>query len=175
MKLNSSNEILAENKILILYVLHKIGKPTTDDELLQIVLSITDMNYFYFQQFIVDLIEIKYIIKYEKDNFNFIEITQYGKKALELTENIIPGIMKLKIDTNIKPIQKEIKEKVSVTADFEPKGNSNYFVSCKIIENNNIVFNIGILANSIEMANKITHNWKKNAKILYPEFIKFLT
>lgn len=174
MKLNTTNEILAENKVLILYILDKIGKPTTDNELLKIVISITDMNYFYFQQFITDLIESKYIIKYNKDNFNFIEITLEGKRTLELTSNIIPGITKLKIDSNLKPLQKEIKEELSIIADFEPKDSNNFFVNCKIIENNNIVFNIGILANSRETAKNICENWKKNANKLFPEFIKLM-
>ena len=67
MKLTSSNEVLAENKVLILYILDKIGEPTTDNELLKLVLSITDMNYFYFQQFMLDLLSSNYVSKYEKD------------------------------------------------------------------------------------------------------------
>ena len=61
MKLTSDNETLAENKVLILYILNKVNKPLTNDALLQLVLSITDMNYFYFQQFLLDLLENKYI------------------------------------------------------------------------------------------------------------------
>lgn len=61
MKLASDNETLAENKVLILYILNKIDRPINNDELLQLVLSIEDMNYFYFQQFLLDLLENKYI------------------------------------------------------------------------------------------------------------------
>ena len=136
MKLASSNEALAENKVLILYILNKIGKPITDNELLKIVISITDMNYFYFQQFILDLLEMQYISKYEKDDFIFYELTEKGKSTLELTNNIIPGIIKLKVDTNIKPCQDSIKEEFSIVADFEPDDKNSFFVDCKIIENN---------------------------------------
>ena len=69
MKLTSDNETLAENKVLILYILNKIDKPVSNDELLQLVLSIEDMNYFYFQQFLLDLLENKYIETY-KENYN---------------------------------------------------------------------------------------------------------
>lgn len=174
MKLASSNEALAENKVLILYILNKIGKPITDNELLKIVISITDMNYFYFQQFILDLLEMKYISKYEKDDFTFYELTEAGKSTLELTNNIIPGIIKLKVDTNIKPCQDSIKEEFSIVADFEPDDKNSFFVDCKIIENNKTIFSIRILAGSREQAKSICDNWKENAISLYPALLDIL-
>ena len=66
MKLTSDNETLAENKVLLLYILNKIGKPISNDALLNLVLAVTDMNYFYFQQFLLDLLENGYIINYER-------------------------------------------------------------------------------------------------------------
>lgn len=57
MKLGADNETLAENKVLILYLLSIIDKPINNDSLYRLVLSIQDMNYFYFQQFLLDLIE----------------------------------------------------------------------------------------------------------------------
>ncbi|MBQ9297584.1 MAG: DUF4364 family protein [Clostridia bacterium] len=56
MKLSSSNEILAENKVLILYILDQINEPVLDSTLLEIVTSVTDINYFYLQQFLLDLL-----------------------------------------------------------------------------------------------------------------------
>ena len=42
MKLNEDSEILAENKVLILYILNKLNKPIDSDSLLKLVLSILD-------------------------------------------------------------------------------------------------------------------------------------
>lgn len=75
MKLTSDNETLAENKALILYILDKVSKPITNVALLELVLSIENMNYFYFQQFLLDLIENQYIINYEKNSETFYELT----------------------------------------------------------------------------------------------------
>ena len=68
MKLTSDNETLAENKVLILYILDKVNKPINNDSLYKLVLSALDMNYFYFQQFLLDLIETKYIVNYHKES-----------------------------------------------------------------------------------------------------------
>ena len=69
MKLTSDNETLAQNKVLILYILNTVNKPVNNAELLQLVLSITDMNYFYFQQFLLDRMENKYILKTTNKDF----------------------------------------------------------------------------------------------------------
>ena len=46
MKLNSDDQTLAESKVLILYILSKVGKSISHNELLDLVVSISDMNYF---------------------------------------------------------------------------------------------------------------------------------
>ena len=65
-KLSSDNETLAENKILILYILDKLYAPIDNSNLYRIILSTQDMNYFYYQQFLLDLIQLNYIKGYEK-------------------------------------------------------------------------------------------------------------
>ena len=95
MKLGADNETLAENKILILYLLSIIERPINNDELYRLVLSIQDMNYFYFQQFLLDLEENKYIANYKKENDIVYEITENGKSTLDLTLDMLPGIIKV--------------------------------------------------------------------------------
>lgn len=80
MKLGADNETLAENKVLILYLLSVIDKPISNNELYRLVLSIQDMNYFYFQQFLIDLENNKYIVNYNKERSIVYEITQNRKK-----------------------------------------------------------------------------------------------
>ena len=66
MKLTSDNETLAEGKVIILYILNKLPNPVSNESLYKLVLSINDMNYFYFQQFLLDLINNKYIEFFNK-------------------------------------------------------------------------------------------------------------
>ena len=63
MKLTSDSETLAEKKALILYILDKVSKPISNDALLKLAISIDNMNYFYFQQFLLDLLE-NYLLNY---------------------------------------------------------------------------------------------------------------
>ena len=75
LKLTQDGEVLAENKVLILYILNKLENPITNDGLLRLVLSVMDMNYFYFQQFLLDLLENQYISCFEQEGNHVYAIT----------------------------------------------------------------------------------------------------
>lgn len=175
MKLTSDNETLAEYKALILYILDKVAKPINNTALLKLVLSIENMNYFYFQQFLLDLIENKYIINYNIENDSVYELTPEGKQALELVKDIIPGYLKFKVDSNFKQNLHEIEDELSITADFIPESETDYNVKCKVTENNKIIFEVQTFASSREQAKKIVDNWMSNAQDIYPKILDLLT
>ena len=172
MKLASDSEVLAEKKALILYVLNKVSKPISNDALLKLIISIDNMNYFYFQQFLLDLLENKYIIKNEDELY---ELTNEGLKALDLVKDLIPGIIKFKVDNTFKETLGEIQNEVSITTDFIPLNENEYNVECKIVENNQVLFKIELFAGTHEQAKKIADNWKKNAEDIYPEILDIIT
>ncbi|MBR3132551.1 MAG: DUF4364 family protein [Clostridia bacterium] len=175
MKLAEDNSTLAENKLLVLYILNKIGKPISQKALLELIVSITELNYFYFQQFLLDLIENNYVIEYEKDGEQLYKITIEGKRAIELTADMIPGILTLKVDNNLKENLEEIEDKFSVSADYTPTDENHFIVKCKIVENNNTMFELQTFAGSKEQAKIIVDNWNNNAEKIYPEILNLLT
>lgn len=175
MKITSDSETLAENKVLILYILSRVNKPITNDALYTILSSATDLNYFYFEQFLLDLINVKYVICYEKETQDVYEITNAGRNTLDLTIDILPGIIKLKIDTNFKSKVESFENEESIVAEYTPKSENEYDVECKIMEQGEIVFEIRTLAYSREQAQHIVDNWKNNASMLYPKLLGTLT
>lgn len=181
MKLTQDGEVLAENKVLILYILNKLTNPITNDNLLRLILSVIDMNYFYFQQFLLDLIEKKYIVCFEQNNSSdgncgktVYQITELGKTTLNLTNDILPGIIKLKVDTSFENELRESEEEESITAEYTPRNENDYMVTCKINEKNSCIFEVSIFAGSREEAKKIVDNWKENAYRIYPEILNSL-
>jgi len=175
MKINSDSETLAENKVLILYILNQVHKPITNDNLYKLVLTAIDMNYFYFQQFLLDLISAKFVVSFPKEDQTLYKLTTHGKETLDLTLDILPGIIKLKADTNLKPMLDNIENEHSIIAEFTPKSEDNYIVNCKIMENNETVFEIKTFAGSRDEAKKIVDNWKNNAEVIYPKLLETLT
>ena len=68
------------------------------------------MNYFYFQQFIIDLKENKYLLEYEQEKIKFYAITMSGRETVKLTLDMLPGSIKDKVDENLKSTMKEIED-----------------------------------------------------------------
>ena len=175
MKLTSNEETLAESKVLILYILNNIKKAITNNALYKIVLSVIDMNYFYFQQFLLDLVKSDFVLSYEREGNNMYLITDKGTRTLELTEDILPGILKLQVDTNLKYALDNVNEENSIVAEYTPVNENYYTVTCKIMENNECLFEVKTFAGSREQAKQIVKNWKKHAGTMYPNLLEILT
>ena len=173
MKENYNNS-LVENKVLILYTLNAIGKDITDNALFKIVSNINDINYFYFSELLVDLVESKLVGKYTKDEQIVFEITSEGKNSLELTLDALPGLIKLKADNTLKEELVNIAEESSITAEYIPENEKDYTVKCKIVENNRTVFEVRTFAGSNEHAKRIADNWRKNANTIYPQILNLI-
>lgn len=174
MKLGADNDTLAENKILILYLLSILDNPINNDALYRLVLSIQDMNYFYFQQFLLDLENNKYIINYEKEEDLVYEITESGRSTLDLTLDVLPGIIKRRVDESVKGELREIKNESAVRAEFIPLSETEFIVKCKIIENSIVIFEIQTFATTREQAVRIVQNWEENSSMIYPKVIQML-
>ena len=172
--MNQSNEDLAENKVLILYLLNKISDGIKSDNLYKIISIANNINYFYFQELVTDLIETNLIGSFTKDEDTFIKITSEGQNALSLTKSLLPGILKLKADNAFKDTISSIEEEASIITEYTPKNESDYTVTCKIVEKNDVIFEVSAFAGSRERAKQISDNWKKNANTIYPKIIDLL-
>ncbi len=175
MSSNSNNATtLAENKVLILYILNLIDRDIRQDDLFKIMASINDINYFYFKQVLTDLIDSKLVGTYTKEEEPVIRITSEGKNAYILTKDVLPGIMKLRADHIFQKEFSSIEEEASVIAEFIPKNENDYTIKCKIVENNETVFEVKTFAGSRDRAKRIVDNWNKNANKIYPKILNIL-
>ena len=167
-------EDLAENKVLILYILNKLLDGIKSDNLYKIVSSTNNINYFYFQELLTDLINTNLVGSFTKDEDTFIKITSEGQSALSLTKSLLPGILKLKADNVFKEEVSIIAEESSIITEYIPKDENSYTVKCKIIEKNETIFEVSTFAGSRERAKQISDNWKNHAEEIYPKIIDLL-
>ena len=171
---DNNTTTLAENKVLILYILNLIDNDIMQDHLFKIIISINDINYFFFKQILTDLIDSKLVGSYTKEDEQVLKITSEGKNAYVLTKDVMPGILKLRADSVFKKEFSNIEEASSVIAEFTPKNENDYTVTLKIVENNETIFEVKTYAGSRERAKKIVENWKNNANSIYPNILNIL-
>ena len=165
---------LAENKVLILYLLNKLPNGIKSDNLYKIISSANNINYFYFQELLTDLIESNFVGSFTNDEDTIIKITSDGQNALTLTKSLLPGILKLKADNIFKEEISDIAEESSIVTEYIPKNENNYTVKCKIVEKNETLFELSTFAGSRDRAKQISDNWKVNADKIYPKIIDLL-
>lgn len=175
MSSNSNNTTsLAENKVLILYILTLIDGEIVQDGLFKIISSINNINYFFFKQILTDLIDSKLVGVYTKEDEQVLKITTEGRNAYNLTKDVMPGLLKLKADNVFKTEFSNLEEASSIIAEFTPKNENDYTVKLKIVENNETIFEVKTFAGSRDMAKKLVDNWNSNANNIYPKILDIL-
>ena len=108
----------------------------------------------------------------EKEKITLYFLTEKGKQALNLSIDTLPGITKLRIDSDFNKYYKIIREAYSVLTSYIPKKD---LVICKIVENYQEIFKMEIVVGSVEQAKNISKNWKSRADEIYLDILKKLS
>ncbi len=177
---NNMNKSLAQDKVLILYVLNNVKNNITESDLFKLISPVNNINYFYFKQILTDLVDSKLVQTYTKEDDTddkpiLYELSKDGKNSLNLTIDVLPGLVKLKIDTILKNEVRNLINEDSIITEYIPENEHSYTVKCKIVENNKTIFEVRTFAGSNENAKLIADNWKENASNIYPKILDLLT
>ena len=65
------------------------------------------------------------------------------------------------MDNSFKETLNDYENRTSVTSEFIPHNEKEYSVKCKIVENNQILFDLEVYAGSIEQAKLISEKCRK--------------
>lgn len=166
---------LAENKLLLLYILNELKFPISKNQLTEIVLENNFMNYFILQQYILELISSNFIESVEQDGKHRISITTSGINVLNLFSNRLLDEKKSIIDNYIKINLNNIKNAISVTADYTIENKNSYIVNLKAIENDITLIEVKLNVVSNKQARDLCAKWKNSSSDLYTEIINLLT
>lgn len=102
---------LAENKLLLLYIIKSIKYPISNTQLTDIVLENSFINYFMLQQYVSELISSEFLeYKTQDDDKEIIVLTEKGDKVLFFfKDRISPNKLKL-IDEYVRKHVEKIKK-----------------------------------------------------------------
>lgn len=167
-------EMLAENKLIVLYLMNNVNCALSNLQILKLLYDFEGFNYYYFQHILSDLVEKNYILTYKQNEEFLYEITSVGKEILELTENMLPGIVKHRINMLTNELLNDVKNELLVTAEYIPESVDTYTTKCKLSESHKTIFELNILCNSQSEARKIAENWKNNANQYFSDIKKML-
>lgn len=169
-----NTEELAQNKLLLLYIIKMSPYTFTDNEITEFVLDRNYMNYFSIKQYLLELVESKFIkmVKTEKDKEY--HILEKGEEALTYFENKIPQKVKDQLSKDFKFQQIIKKKETQVVADYFEKEDGQYTVNLKLVENDDNLFSLYLTVGSLSQAEIICKSWKNKTEEIYQSIINML-
>ncbi|MBI6073001.1 DUF4364 family protein [Clostridium perfringens] len=166
---------LAENKLLLLYIIKSIKYPISNTQLTDIVLENSFINYFMLQQYVSELISSEFLeYKTQDDDKEIIVLTEKGDNVLFFfKDRISPNKLKL-IDEYVRKHVEKIKKELSISADYTVGEDSSFIVNLKAIENNTILIDLNVSVPSKTEAKAICNKWENNSSDIYNKIIHAL-
>ena len=170
-----SNRQLAENKLILLYIIESIGMPVSNLTITKLILENKFMNYFLLQQHLNELCESNFLSSELIDGKTFYTITPNGKQTLGYFQSLIPPGIKARVDNTIPLIRRNIKDETLITADFTPESENEFIVSCSVREDDFMLIDLKITVGTKSDARMLCDNWKSHSQDIYAEIIQSLT
>ena len=169
----SSTE-LAENKLLMLYILKSIKDPISNTQLTEIILENNFMNYFTFQQYLSELESSNFVEYHNNLDKKVLYLTEKGDNVLSLfKDRLSPDKVSL-IDNYIKEKWTIIKKELNIQSDYTLAANDSFLVDLKAIENESLLMELKLTVPSKEQATAICSKWKDNPSDIYTNVINLL-
>jgi len=170
-----SNKELAENKLILLYIIEKINMPVSNLQITKLIMENNLMNYFFLQQFLNELCDDNLLCIEIRDKKTFYTITDLGKNTLKYLDYLIPINVKHRIDIKTKNARKKIRNETFIAADFIPESENKYMVNCSVREDDFTLIELKIAVGNRNDARSICDNWRNYPHKIYMEIIDSLT
>jgi predicted transcriptional regulator len=165
---------LAESKLIVLYTIHKLNFPITNNQLTNIMIENNIINYFSLQQYLVELVNSKFLEIRDEDDKHFYIVTEDGEKILNYFINMVPFTVKEKLQNIVEKNVGKIKEETQVTAEYIPESETSYTVECKVKENGTNLIELKINVPNKSSAKDICENWRNHASTIFNEVLQSL-
>ncbi|NLK95394.1 MAG: DUF4364 family protein [Clostridiales bacterium] len=162
---------LAENKLLLLYILSTLKEPISNSQLTEIVLENNLINYFTLQQYISEL-DTSEFIHYKKINDkNLLTLTEKGENVLSFFKNRISPSKILIIDTYINDKIDSIRKELTIQSDYTPINEEDFLVNLKAFEDEHLLIDLKVSVPTKKHAISLCNKWNENYSSIYNEIM----
>ena len=162
-------------KLIALFIIENFKIPVPNSFIVDTLMLEPFVNYFDLQQEMGELIEEEFVTYYVENDDRFYSITKKGAQALEFFRVRIPKTVRERLLRTIKIKVKDLKNALSVKAEYKKVNDIEYSVSFGISEGNFDMFNLSLSVGDEIMAKKMCGAFKNNPQTMYSEFLSILT
>lgn len=162
-------------KLIALFIIDNFKMPVPNSFIVDTLALEPFVNYFDLQQQMGELEEEELVTYYIENNDRFYSLTEKGTQALEFFSLRIPKTVRERLLRTIKIKIKDLKNALSIKADYKKVNDIEYSVSLGISEGNFDMFNVSVSVSEELLAKKMCAAFKNNPQALYSEFLSVLT
>lgn len=161
-------------KLIVLYMLEKLDFPLTNGQISEFILDKGYTNYFTLQQALSEMVETGFIREETTHNRTLYHLTDEGLETIQFFKNNISPAIQKDVDTFLAEKRYELKNEVSVKADYYQSSNLEYNVRCQIFENDVPLIDLTLAVPTEEAATTIANNWTRKNQEVYAQIMTSL-
>ena len=161
-------------KLIILTVINDFNIPVSNALIVDTVLTHSYAEYFDIQQYLYELTEAEMVTYYFEKSVRLYSLTQKGKDAVSFFSSKIPKTVREKLFNTAKQKAKELRDSMSIDAEYRKENDFEYAVTLRIIERGYDLFNLSLSVGSEQIAKNICSRFKKDPENLYSEIFSVL-
>ncbi len=162
-------------KLITLFIIDSFKMPVPNSFIVDTLMLQPFINYFDLEEQLSELESQEFVTYYIEDSDRFYTLTKKGTEALEFFGVRIPKTVRERLLHTIKLKIKELKNALSIRADYERINDIEYKVSLGISEGNYDMFCVSLSVGDEIMAKKMCAAFKNDPQALYSEFLSVLT
>ncbi len=154
-------------KLIILYMLEKLDFPLTNAQISEFILEQGYTNYFTLQQAISEMVEAGFVREENTHNRTLYHLTEDGAQTISFFKDNISSAIRNDIDKYMKEKNYELKNEVSVKADYYKNTSKEWTVRCQITEQETTLLDLSLTVPTETEAVNVVNNWNRKNQELY--------
>ena len=155
-------------------MLRKVNFPMTNTQLSDFILEHGYTSYFHLQEAISEMIDANLLETETIRNNTYYHMREEGQNTINYFDNQISDDIKVDIHRYLEENSYELRNEVSIIADYHKATSADYIVTCKVKESNSTLVNLELSVPSEAVAKAICDNWKKKNQDVYAYLMKEL-
>ena len=158
-------------KLIVLYMLDKLDFPLTNGQISEFILEEGYTNYFTLQQAISEMVESGFIREETTHNRTLYHLTEEGSQTIQFFKNNISPAIQDDVNRFLAEKRYDLKNTVSVKADYYPTKTNEYAVRCQIFENGISLIDLTITVPTEDAAITASNNWNQKNQDVYAQIM----
>lgn len=146
----------------------------TNAQLSDFILAQGYTSYFHLQETLSEMVDTNLLETETIRNTTYYHITEEGQNTINFFDNQISDGIKEDIHKFLEKNAYELRNEISIVADYHKSTGSDYTVTCKVKERGGELMSLSLSVPTTEAAKAICNNWEKKNQDVYAYLMKEL-